>query len=176
MQQGDTRQGVVETGGGCDTVAHECGWGRERRVSPWYRRGGAFGGAEYSARVGRDVARWCSQLELLLLPTAARSKPLPDNALSIGSKKRAVHRHSHLPRTILRDGHVPEEKKQKKVPHKPRLEEEEEEEEEEDLFVFNDTIEGPREEEEEEEDFFVFNDTIEGPRASAVKPGRVTQA
>ena len=29
------------------------------------------------------------------------------------------------------------------------------------------------EEEEEEEDLFVFNDTIEGPRASAVKPGRV---
>ena len=33
-----------------------------------------------------------------------------------------------------------------------------------------------REEEEEEEDLFVFNDTIEGPRAPAVKPGRVTQA
>jgi len=32
------------------------------------------------------------------------------------------------------------------------------------------------EEEEEEEDLFVFNDTIEGPRATAVKPGRVTQA
>ena len=31
------------------------------------------------------------------------------------------------------------------------------------------------EEEEEEEDLFVFNDTIEGPRAPAVKPGRVTQ-
>jgi hypothetical protein len=30
------------------------------------------------------------------------------------------------------------------------------------------------EEEEEEEDLFVFNDTIEGPRAPAVKPGRVT--
>jgi len=29
---------------------------------------------------------------------------------------------------------------------------------------------------EEEEDLFVFNDTIEGPRAPAVKPGRVTQA
>jgi len=29
------------------------------------------------------------------------------------------------------------------------------------------------EEEEEEEDIFVFNDTIEGPRAPAVKPGRV---
>ncbi len=28
------------------------------------------------------------------------------------------------------------------------------------------------EEEEEEEDLFVFNDTIEGPRAPAVKPGR----
>ena len=32
------------------------------------------------------------------------------------------------------------------------------------------------EEEEEEEDLFVFNDTKEGPRAPAVKPGRVTQA
>jgi hypothetical protein len=32
------------------------------------------------------------------------------------------------------------------------------------------------EEEEEEEDLFVFNDTIEGPRASAVKPGIITQA
>jgi hypothetical protein len=32
------------------------------------------------------------------------------------------------------------------------------------------------EEEEEEEDLFVFNDTIEGPRAPAVKPGCVTQA
>jgi hypothetical protein len=32
------------------------------------------------------------------------------------------------------------------------------------------------EEEEEEEDLFVFNDTIEGPRAPAVKTGRVTQA
>ncbi len=32
------------------------------------------------------------------------------------------------------------------------------------------------EEEEEEEDLFVFNDTIEGPRAPAVKPERVTQA
>ncbi len=31
------------------------------------------------------------------------------------------------------------------------------------------------EEEEEEEDLFVFNDTIEGPRAPVVKPGRVTQ-
>jgi len=29
---------------------------------------------------------------------------------------------------------------------------------------------------EEEEDLFVFNDTIEGPRAPAVKPGRITQA
>ena len=28
----------------------------------------------------------------------------------------------------------------------------------------------------EEEDLFVFNDTIKGPRAPAVKPGRVTQA
>ena len=35
---------------------------------------------------------------------------------------------------------------------------------------------GQEEEEEEEEDLFVFNDTIEGPRAPAVKPGRVTQA
>ena len=35
---------------------------------------------------------------------------------------------------------------------------------------------GGEEEEEEEEDLFVFNDTIEGPRAPAVKPGRVTQA
>ena len=36
------------------------------------------------------------------------------------------------------------------------------------------TIHGNRqeeEEEEEEEDLFVFNDTIEGPRAPAVKPG-----
>jgi hypothetical protein len=32
------------------------------------------------------------------------------------------------------------------------------------------------EEEEEEEDLFLFNDTIKGPRASAVKPGRITQA
>jgi hypothetical protein len=36
------------------------------------------------------------------------------------------------------------------------------------------------EEEEEEEEgrrrLFVFNDTIEGPRAPAVKPGRITQA
>ena len=31
------------------------------------------------------------------------------------------------------------------------------------------------EEEEEEEDLFVFNNTIEGPRAPAVKPGRITQ-
>jgi hypothetical protein len=31
-------------------------------------------------------------------------------------------------------------------------------------------------EEEEEEDLFVFNDTIEGPRAPAVKAGRITQA
>ena len=30
------------------------------------------------------------------------------------------------------------------------------------------------EEDEEEEDLFVFNDTIEGPRAPAVKPGRIT--
>jgi hypothetical protein len=34
---------------------------------------------------------------------------------------------------------------------------------------------GQEEEEEEEADLFVFNDTIEGPRAPAVKPGRVTQ-
>jgi hypothetical protein len=32
------------------------------------------------------------------------------------------------------------------------------------------------EEEEEEEDLFVFNDTIEGPRDPAVKPARITQA
>jgi hypothetical protein len=32
------------------------------------------------------------------------------------------------------------------------------------------------EEEEEEEDLFVFNDTVEGPRAPAVKPGRIIQA
>ncbi len=37
-------------------------------------------------------------------------------------------------------------------------------------------LEGRGEEEEEEEDLFVFNDTIEGPREPAVKPGRVTQA
>ena len=30
--------------------------------------------------------------------------------------------------------------------------------------------------EEEEEDLFVFNDTIQGPRAPAVKLGRITQA
>ena len=41
------------------------------------------------------------------------------------------------------------------------------------LFEDTGTLE---EEEEEEEDLFVFNDTIEGPRAPAVKPGRVTQA
>jgi hypothetical protein len=35
--------------------------------------------------------------------------------------------------------------------------------------------EGEEEEEEEEEDLFVFNDTIEGPRSSVVKPRRVTQ-
>ncbi len=29
---------------------------------------------------------------------------------------------------------------------------------------------------EEKEDLFVFNDTMEGPRAPAVKPGCVTQA
>ena len=38
------------------------------------------------------------------------------------------------------------------------------------------TTKEEEEEEEEEEDLFVFNDTIEGPRAPAVKPGRVTQA
>jgi hypothetical protein len=32
---------------------------------------------------------------------------------------------------------------------------------------------GVEEEEEEEEDLFVFNDTIEGPRAPAVKPGNI---
>ena len=31
-------------------------------------------------------------------------------------------------------------------------------------------------EEEEEEDLFVSNDTIEGPTAPVVKPGRITQA
>jgi hypothetical protein len=31
------------------------------------------------------------------------------------------------------------------------------------------------EEEEEKEDLFVFNDTVEGPRAPAVKPGRITE-
>jgi hypothetical protein len=31
------------------------------------------------------------------------------------------------------------------------------------------------EEDEEEEDLFVFNDSIEGPRAPAVKPGRAAQ-
>jgi hypothetical protein len=31
-----------------------------------------------------------------------------------------------------------------------------------------------RRREEEEEDLFVFNDTMEGPRAPAVKPGRIT--
>jgi hypothetical protein len=35
---------------------------------------------------------------------------------------------------------------------------------------------GVHPEEEEEEELFVFNDTIEGPRAPAAKPGRVTQA
>jgi hypothetical protein len=35
---------------------------------------------------------------------------------------------------------------------------------------------GVTEEEEEEEDLFVFNDTVEGPMAPAVKPGRITQA
>ncbi len=33
-----------------------------------------------------------------------------------------------------------------------------------------------KEEEEEEEDLFVFNDTIEGPGAPAVKPGRITDS
>jgi len=37
-------------------------------------------------------------------------------------------------------------------------------------------LQSTQEEEEEEEDLFVFNDTIEGPRAPVVKPGRVTQA
>ena len=37
-------------------------------------------------------------------------------------------------------------------------------------------VQGCEEEEVEEEDLFVFNDTIEGPRAPAVKPGRITQA
>ena len=44
------------------------------------------------------------------------------------------------------------------------------------LLKFSDRWERGEEEEEEEEDLFVFNDTIEGPRAPAVKPGRVTQA
>jgi hypothetical protein len=38
------------------------------------------------------------------------------------------------------------------------------------------SMEYPDQEEEEEEDLFVFNDTIEGPRAPAVKPRRITQA
>ncbi len=38
------------------------------------------------------------------------------------------------------------------------------------------TREAEEGEEEEEEDLFVFNDTIEGPRAPVVKPGRITQA
>ena len=42
--------------------------------------------------------------------------------------------------------------------------------------IFSTTPRLREEEEEEEEDLFVFNDTIEGPRAPAVKPGRVTQA
>jgi hypothetical protein len=33
-----------------------------------------------------------------------------------------------------------------------------------------------REAREEEEDLFVFNDTVEGPRAPAVKAGLITQA
>jgi len=33
-----------------------------------------------------------------------------------------------------------------------------------------------RDREEEEEGLFVFNDTIEGPRAPAIKPGRVAPA
>ena len=37
-------------------------------------------------------------------------------------------------------------------------------------------VEEMEEEKEEEGDLFVFNDTIEGPRAPAVKPGRVTKA
>jgi hypothetical protein len=46
------------------------------------------------------------------------------------------------------------------------------------MFAGGQYVTGLREEEEEEEeeDLFVFNDTIEGPRAPAVKPGRVTQA
>jgi hypothetical protein len=32
-----------------------------------------------------------------------------------------------------------------------------------------------REEEEEEENLFIFNDTIEGPRAPAVRPGRIRE-
>ena len=34
----------------------------------------------------------------------------------------------------------------------------------------------PEEEEEKKDELFVSNDTIEGPRTSAVKPGRITQA
>jgi hypothetical protein len=34
-------------------------------------------------------------------------------------------------------------------------------------------VEEEEEEEEEEEDLFVFNDTIEGPMAPAIKAGRV---
>ena len=41
-------------------------------------------------------------------------------------------------------------------------------------FRYN--LDPPASSSEEEEDLFVFNDTIEGPRAPAVKPGRVTQA
>ena len=44
-----------------------------------------------------------------------------------------------------------------------------------DIIIRNAILQSPNPEE-EEEDLFVFNDTIEGPRAPAVKPGRVTQA
>jgi hypothetical protein len=45
------------------------------------------------------------------------------------------------------------------------------------FFVFAMIVTVTVEEEEEGPGFlFVFNDTVEGPRAPAVKPGRVTQA
>ena len=44
-----------------------------------------------------------------------------------------------------------------------------------DIIIRNAILQSPNPEE-EEEDLFVFNDTIEGPRAPAVKPGRITQA
>ena len=44
-----------------------------------------------------------------------------------------------------------------------------------DNLTANNSLQSTKEEEEEEEDLFVFNDTKEGPRVPAVKPGRVTQ-